>query len=116
MVDGRVIASLNEDWTPAGSPSKHFESGSLVSLDLAQLMADPAHPKPSLIYLPGPREALQGVSSSKNVLLVSTLDNVRGRTLLFAPGRERHMDARRWRCRIIRPCSWQAPTAPTIRR
>ncbi len=89
MVDGRVIASLNEDWTPAGSPSKHFESGSLVSLDLAQLMADPAHPKPSPIYLPGPREALQGVSSSKNVLLVSTLDNVRGRTLLFAPAANR---------------------------
>ena len=86
MVDGRVIASLDEDWTPAGSSNKHFESGSLVSLDLAQLMADPAHPRPSLIYLPGPREALQGVSSSKNVLLVSTLDNVRGRTLLFTPG------------------------------
>ncbi len=45
MVDGRVIASLDEDWTPAGSSNKHFESGSLVSLDLAQLMADPAHPR-----------------------------------------------------------------------
>jgi prolyl oligopeptidase len=85
MVGGRVIVSLDEDWTPAGSPGKHFAAGSLVSLDLAQLKADPAHPKPTLIYEPGPREALQGVSSSKNVLLVSTLDNVRGRTLLFTP-------------------------------
>jgi prolyl oligopeptidase len=85
MVDGRVIASLDEDWTPAGKPGEHFSAGSLVSLDLAQLKADPAHPKPTLIYQPGPREALQGVSSSKNVLLVSTLDNVRGRTLVFTP-------------------------------
>jgi prolyl oligopeptidase len=85
MVDGRVIAQLDEDWTPAGSPHKHFAAGSLVSLDLAQLKADPTHPKPTLIYAPGPKEALEGVSSSKNVLLVSTLDNVRGRALLFAP-------------------------------
>jgi prolyl oligopeptidase len=84
MVDGRVIAQLREDWTPAGG-TKHFVAGSLVSLDLAQLKADPAHPKATLIYAPGPREALEGESSSKNVLLVSTLDNVRGRTLLFTP-------------------------------
>ncbi|HET8750652.1 MAG TPA: prolyl oligopeptidase family serine peptidase [Sphingomicrobium sp.] len=85
MVSGRVIAELREDWTPPGG-TEHFPAGSLVSLDLAQLKADPAHPKPTLVYAPGPREALQGVSSSKGVLLVSTLDNVRGRTLLFTPG------------------------------
>jgi prolyl oligopeptidase len=84
MVGGRVIAQLREDWTPPGS-KKHFDGGSLVALDLAQLKADPAHPKATLIYAPGPREALQGVSSSKDVLLVSTLDNVRGRTLIFTP-------------------------------
>ena len=85
LVAGRVISSLDEDWNPAGAPGKHFAAGSLVSMDLAQLKADPVHPKPTLIYAPGRREALQGVSSSKNVLLVSTLDNVRGRTLLFTP-------------------------------
>jgi prolyl oligopeptidase len=84
LVDGRVIAQLDEDWTPAGS-SQHFDAGSLVSLDLAQLKADPAHPKPTLIYKPGPREALEGVSSTKNVLLASTLDNVNGRILQFTP-------------------------------
>ena len=85
LVAGRVIASLDEDWIPAGNSDQRFAAGSLVSLDLAQLKADPAHPRPTLIYRPGPREALQGVGSSKNVLLVSTLDNVRGRTLLFTP-------------------------------
>ena len=85
MVGGRVIAQLDEDWAPAGSPRRHFAAGSLVSLDLAQLKADPAHPKPTLIYAPGPREALQGATSSRDVLLVSILENVRGRTLLFTP-------------------------------
>jgi prolyl oligopeptidase len=84
LVDGRVIAQLDEDWTPAGSKT-HFAAGTLVSLDLARLKADPAHPRPTLIYAPGPREALEGVSSSKDVLLASTLDNVRGRTLVFTP-------------------------------
>jgi prolyl oligopeptidase len=84
LVDGRVIASLREDWTPPGSKTR-FTGGSVVSLDLASLKLDPAHPKATLVYAPGPREALEGVSSSKNVLLLSTLDNVRGRTLLFTP-------------------------------
>jgi prolyl oligopeptidase len=84
LVGGRVITELREDWAPAGS-STHFAGGSLVSLDLAQLKSDPEHPKATLIYAPGPKEALEGVSSSKNVLVVSTLDNVRGRTLLFTP-------------------------------
>jgi prolyl oligopeptidase len=53
LVDGRVIAQLDEDWTP--SAGKTFAAGSLVSLDLAQLKADPAHPKASLIYAPGRR-------------------------------------------------------------
>jgi prolyl oligopeptidase len=82
MVDGRVIVRTQEAWAPSG---KHFAAGSLLSLDLAQLKADPAHLKPNLIYAPGPREALEGASATKDMLLVSTLDNVRGRTLLFRP-------------------------------
>jgi prolyl oligopeptidase len=84
MVDGRVILSLHDDWTPSGS-TQQFATGSAVSLDLAELKANPAHPKATLIYTPGPREAFEGEISSKNVLLLSTLDNVRGRTLLFTP-------------------------------
>jgi prolyl oligopeptidase len=84
MVDGRVIISLREDWTPAGGHTR-FPAGSIVCVDLARLKADPAHPRPTLVYAPGPREALQGTSSSKNVLMVSMLDNVRGRVLLFKP-------------------------------
>ncbi|MBV8685700.1 MAG: S9 family peptidase [Alphaproteobacteria bacterium] len=85
MVAGRVVIQTREEWTPAGSRTT-FPAGALLSVDLAQLKADPAHLKPTLIYAAGPREALEGASASKGVLVVSTLDNVRGRTLLFTPG------------------------------
>ena len=85
LIDGRVIVQSQEAWSPGGT-GKHFPAGALLSVDLAQLKADPAHLKPTLIYKPGPREALQGASAAKDVLLVSTLDNVRGRTLVFKPG------------------------------
>ncbi|MFL6844892.1 MAG: prolyl oligopeptidase family serine peptidase [Allosphingosinicella sp.] len=85
MVDGRVIIETREDWRPAGSATT-FPAGALVSVDLAQLKADPAHPRPTLIYAAGPRESMQSASASKGVLIVSILDNVRGRTLLFTPG------------------------------
>jgi prolyl oligopeptidase len=84
MLDGRVIIESREDWTPTAG-GKTFPAGSLLAVDLAQLRANPRHLKPTLIYAPGPREALDGVSASKGVLIVSILDNVRGRTLLFTP-------------------------------
>jgi prolyl oligopeptidase len=85
LIGGRAIIQSQEEWTPAGS-NKPLPAGSLLSVDLAQLRANPARLKPTLIYTPGPREALQGATASKDVLLVSILDNVRGRTLLFRPG------------------------------
>jgi prolyl oligopeptidase len=85
LIGGRAIIQSQEEWTPAGS-NKPLPAGSLLSVDLAQLRANPARLKPTLIYTPGAREALQGATASKDVLLVSILDNVRGRTLLFRPG------------------------------
>jgi prolyl oligopeptidase len=83
MVDGRVIVRSQEAWSAGG---KQFPAGSLLSVDLAQLKADPTHLKPTLIYKPASREALQGAAASKDMLLVSILDNVRGRTLVYRPG------------------------------
>ncbi len=85
MVDGRVIIRSQEAWSAAG---KQFPAGTLLSVELAQLKADPAHLKPTLIYQPGPLEALEGAAPSKDMLLVSVLDNVRGRTLVYRPGPE----------------------------
>ncbi|MES2902742.1 MAG: prolyl oligopeptidase family serine peptidase [Pseudomonadota bacterium] len=85
MIDGRVIIQSQEAWTPVGA-TRAYPAGSLFSVDLAALQADPARVQPTLIYSPTAKEALQGASSTKNMLIVSILDNVRGRTLLFKPG------------------------------
>ncbi|MCY7279955.1 MAG: prolyl oligopeptidase family serine peptidase [Sphingomonas bacterium] len=85
MIDGRVIIQSQEAWTPVGATTA-FPAGSLLSVDLSALKADPARLRPTLIYAPAAREALQGASATKGMLIVSILDNVRGRTLLFKPG------------------------------
>jgi prolyl oligopeptidase len=82
LVDGRVIVSLNEAWSVAG---QSFTPGSLVQLDLAAVLADPAHPAPSLIWAPGPKSSLDGVSAARDRLIVTTLDNVRGRAFVYTP-------------------------------
>jgi prolyl oligopeptidase len=84
LVDGRVILQTQEEWTPKGA-AEAFPAGSLLSVDLAALRSNPVSLKPILIYTPGPREALEGAVAARDVLLVSTLDNVRGKMLSFAP-------------------------------
>ena len=82
LVDGRLIVSLNEAWQPTGTA---FSSGSVVELDLAAVKADPAKLKPRLIWEPGPRDSLGGVSSTRDKLLISTLSNVQGRAYVYTP-------------------------------
>jgi prolyl oligopeptidase len=82
LVAGRVIVSLDEDWS-VGSTT--YKAGSVVALNLAALKKDPGRLAPTLVWTPGPRDALDGISTTKDRLLLSTLHNVRGRILSFAP-------------------------------
>ncbi|MDE2482303.1 MAG: S9 family peptidase [bacterium] len=82
MVDGKVIVSLNQDWNVNG---KRFTQGSLVALDATALQADPTHLAPTLIFAPGPRQSVDGVSATKSKLLVTIYDNVRGRAFVYTP-------------------------------
>jgi prolyl oligopeptidase len=82
LVDGRVILRLDEAWTVHG---KTFEPGSLLQTDLNATKASPGALKPALIWSPGPREALHGVTSTRDKLLVGVLDNVQGRALVYTP-------------------------------
>ena len=80
MVDGRVIVTLDSDMVAGGST---FAAGSVVAFDLDSLLATPGALKPSLVWKPGARDALNGVRASKDALLLATLDNVRGRALVL---------------------------------
>ncbi len=82
VVDGRLIVSIDQDWT-AGVTT--VQQGSLVSLDLSALRADPTHLKPTLIYAPGPRDSFAEAAPTKDRLIVTTLDNVRGRAFVYSP-------------------------------
>ena len=83
ILDGRLIVDIHEDWRRAGQPT--VPQGSLISLELAALRADPQHPQPAVIYSPGPREAFVDAGATRAHLLVHTLDNVNGRAYSYAP-------------------------------
>lgn len=82
LVDGRLLFTLQEDWTVDGST---FPQGSLVSVELRAATADPQHLRPSLVFTPGPREMLDSVSQTSSRLLLVTYDNVRGRAWIYTP-------------------------------
>jgi len=82
MVDGRVIVNLNEAWTVG---DEGFPAGALVSLDLAAVKADPAHPAPRLVWAPSPSESGERVASTKDNLILTRLGNVRGQAFVYKP-------------------------------
>jgi prolyl oligopeptidase len=84
LVAGRLILTLHEDWAPAtGGPL--LKAGSVVSVDLTAAEADPDHLVPTLVWAPGSRQAPGEVSATRNRLVVTGLDNVRGRAWVFTP-------------------------------
>jgi len=82
LVAGRVIVQLDEDWKSAGPA---FKAGAVVELDLKAVMASPGALKPRLVWTPGPRDSLGAISSTKDKLLITTLENVLGRAWVFTP-------------------------------
>jgi prolyl oligopeptidase len=82
LVGGKLVLSLDEAWTVNGSS---FKEGSLVALDLKQTSADPAHLAPVSLYVPGPRESLGGMGATRDSLVVTTFNNVRGRAFVYRP-------------------------------
>jgi prolyl oligopeptidase len=83
LVAGRLVVSLREDWKVADAT---FPQGSLVSIDLSAAIAAPGHLRPTLIYAPGAREAFSQAAATRGHLLVTVLDNVKGRAYAYTPG------------------------------
>jgi prolyl oligopeptidase len=81
IVDDRLLVSIDEDWAPADGRS--FKSGSLVSYDLGEWKRDPLKALPSLVYAPTDRQTLSDVEITRNQLLLTVLDNVRGQAFAY---------------------------------
>ncbi len=84
LVDGRLIISLKQDWTPQLGGAT-FPAGAVVSVDLAAATAEPDRLTPTLVWAPGPRQSLDAVSGTKDRLILTAYDNVRGRAQTLTP-------------------------------
>lgn len=82
MISGRLVLRTLQDWTAGGV---HAPKGALVSLNVAALKADPAHLRPTVIRAPGPRESIQAAASTRSHLIVTAVENVRGRAYVYTP-------------------------------
>ena len=80
LVGGRLLAALQEPWQAA--PGLAFATDSLISWDLEEWKSDPNGARPDLVWAPGPRQTLGGIATTRGELLLSVLDNVRGRLLV----------------------------------
>ena len=78
MVAGRLIVKLSEPWG-------QVPEGALASLPLAD--AKRGAGTPTLIFAPGDRQSVDGdnVTVTKNAVVASIYDKVRGRAMVFTP-------------------------------
>lgn len=84
LLDGRLLVNLREDWTPTASGPK-FKQGSLVALSVADVMRDPSHLKPTVVFEPTADEFLDGASTTRSHLVVTTLKHVLGQAYVYTP-------------------------------
>ncbi|MDT5009009.1 MAG: prolyl oligopeptidase, partial [Mycobacterium sp.] len=80
MVGNQVLVSLDQDWTVEG---KTYPTGSLLSLDADEMTRDPGRLRPTTVYTPGPQEALQGVMTTRDHVVVTSLYDVKGRATVY---------------------------------
>jgi prolyl oligopeptidase len=89
LIDGRLLLRINEDWTPAGQTpgmdTRTYKLGSLLEMKLSDVVHDPAHLKPEIVFEPTAQEFLNEVATTKTHLIVTTLNHVQGRAYVYSP-------------------------------
>jgi len=76
LVEGQLVFTTQSDWNG-------FKAGDLLAYDLAALLADPAAATAYLILRPGPREAIEGVTTTRNTIVVALYENVKGAAYVY---------------------------------
>ena len=82
LVNGYVIVELRENWTP-DPHGKSYAQGSLVQMRYDDVVKDPAHLKPSVIFEPTQKEFLENAAHTASHLVLTTLENVQGRAYVY---------------------------------
>jgi prolyl oligopeptidase len=94
MVNGQVIITVDENWTPSGQPT--VPQGSVISLAADAIEKDPSHLRPSILFSPSATEFAQEVACTRNRVVLTTLENVQGRAYSCGLG-----TAAKWNCRKV---------------
>ncbi|MDI1325572.1 MAG: prolyl oligopeptidase family serine peptidase [Brevundimonas sp.] len=82
LVRGQLVVTTDQDWTaPSG---QEFKTGDVIAWDLDRWLADPATPA-RLVIRPTGREAIEGITNTRNKLVVALYENVRGGVDVYEP-------------------------------
>ena len=76
MIDGRVIFDTSDPW-------KQIPAGAIAWVPLTEIVQGRADPR--LLFQPTSRQSVQGVAATRDRVLVTYIDEVRGRASSFAP-------------------------------
>jgi len=92
IITGQLVFTTESDW-------RDFRKGDLLAFDLGELKADPENAAAYLIYRPGPRDAIQGTSNTRNRLLLDVTENVKGVVYSYE-----YLGSKRWsRAKVALP-------------
>ncbi|HEY1810024.1 MAG TPA: S9 family peptidase, partial [Acidobacteriaceae bacterium] len=91
LLENRMLIEIHEDWTPTPGGPK-FTQGSLLSVRVADLMRDPAHLHPAVVFAPTSDEFLNQVATTRSHVIVTTLKHVLGQAYVYAPSDSARQD------------------------
>ena len=77
IVDGQVIFSTSDPWGP-------IPAGAIASAPLAEVERGVL--KPALVFAPNARQSVESAADTRDRLIVTITDNVRGRAMVFDHG------------------------------
>ena len=92
LLNNQLIVTLNQAWKTEELDTA-FPTGSVISLDMDAVSQDPAHLKPTAIFTPSSVEFAQEVQTTKNHLLLTTLERVQGRASVYTLSAKGRVDA-----------------------
>src|SRR5271170_3640534 len=85
MVSGRLLVTLDDDWTPQGQTTKIVE-GSVIALQLTAIEKDQTRLKPTVVFAPTAEEFEQFSFTTKNHMIMATLEHVQQRAYVYTVG------------------------------
>jgi prolyl oligopeptidase len=78
---GNLIATLRKDWTPEGQAT--IRQGALIAFPLKEFVATRKLPRVSVLYMPGPRAAIDQVTAGRDAVYAAIFENVTGSVHAF---------------------------------